>query len=126
MSKHIQKGLAGEKLAENYLRGLGWGILATNWRSGRFEVDIIGRDGNVLVMVEVKTRSSDQITFPEAAVDEKKQRMLLSAAAQYIYDTNWEGECRFDVVAIVLDSAGNSRIRHFEDAFFPNPTDEIR
>lgn len=125
MSKHIQIGLAGEKLAETYLRSKGWLILETNWRSGRAEIDIVGQEGSILVIVEVKTRSSDKLVFPETAVDEKKQKMLLAAAAQYIFDTNWEGECRFDVVAIVLDKAGNSRMMHFVDAFYPNPTDEL-
>jgi putative endonuclease len=125
MSKHIKTGMAGEKLAESYLRNKGWDILATNWRSGRYEVDIIGCVDQILVIVEVKTRSSDHMVFPETAVDLKKQKMLLVAAAQYMHDANWEGECRFDVIAVILDKNGNQRIMHFEDAFYPNPTDEL-
>lgn len=124
MSRHLELGKQGEKLARNWLEKKGWKILEMNWRFGKAEIDIIAQDPYGLVMIEVKTRSSG-IQLPEGAVNRKKQSLMANAAAQYIYDTNWQGECRFDVLAIFMLPGRQPEIEHFEDAFYPNPTDDL-
>ena len=60
MDTHLRKGARGEQAACRYLENKGWSILARNWRVGRDELDIVARDGDVLVVVEVKTRASEE------------------------------------------------------------------
>jgi putative endonuclease len=125
MKTNLDIGYAGEEHASRYLMQKGYLILERNWRSGRNEVDIIAKDAYGLVIVEVKTRKKNSLVLAEASVDKHKQQRLLKAATAYIYDNDWNGECRFDVVVVEMDGPEKFTIRHFEDAFFPNPTDEL-
>ncbi len=121
MAKHNELGIFGENIAQNRLRSEGYVIVSTNYRYGKAEVDIIAKIGTDLVFIEVKTRSSSQFAFPEAAVSAKKQALILEAATKYMYDEQYEGDFRFDVIAIITKK--NNEIadyQHFVDAFFPN------
>lgn len=111
-------GDRGENLAAKHLKKLGLRIVARQWR-GRFgEIDLIGRDGNTVVFVEVKTRRSAVGSRPEEAVDRNKQRQLTRAAYEWIKRYGRDGwSYRFDVVAIVLPSDGVPEIKHIQHAF---------
>ena len=98
-------GRRGEDLAHRFLRKQGYTIVARNYRlaSGDAEADLIARDGEDLVIVEVKTRATDEYGPPEQAVNPEKRRHLIRVAREYARKTNtpW-GHMRFDTVSIVL------------------------
>jgi len=98
-------GRRGEDLAHRFLRKQGYTIVARNYRlaSGDAEADLIARDGEDLVIVEVKTRATDEYGPPEQAVNPEKRRHLIRVAREYARKTNtpW-GHMRFDIVSIVL------------------------
>ena len=119
MAKHIETGKKGETLAVEYLEKLGYQILEINWRHRRAEVDIIAKDGEILVFVEVKTRSDDFFGNPAAFVTRKKERFMSDAANVYMAEIGHLWEIRFDIIGIVLWSADRIELRHFKDAFFP-------
>lgn len=109
-------GDEGERLACRHLRRSGLKILARNFRDTSGEVDIIARDGDTLVFVEVKTRRGGE---PLEAVTAEKQRRLTRAALVFLKANRLlETRCRFDVVSVVRpDSSTTSRIEHVRDAF---------
>ena len=118
MAKHNDFGKLGEEIAVNYLMEKGYEILERNWRNIHKEIDIIARDGRFLVIVEVKTRQTDEYGNPDIAVTRKKQRMLIAAANAYIMRNRLDIETRFDIISIIF-SDGEPVIDHVEDAFLP-------
>jgi putative endonuclease len=98
-------GRRGEDLAHRFLRKRGYTIVARNYRlsSGDAEADLIARDGEDLVIVEVKTRATDEFGPPEQAVNPEKRRHLMRVGREYARKTGtpWE-QVRFDIVSIVL------------------------
>jgi putative endonuclease len=125
MSRHLQLGKRGEDKAVEFLLQKGYEILSTNWRSGRAEVDIIAKHKNCIVFVEVKTRTNYAFGYPEQSVSAQKQKLMAKAAGNYLYENNLENEIRYDIIAIYNSKDGKWIIKHFEDAFFPNPADEV-
>jgi len=117
MAEHNRLGEQGEQIAIDYLVGLGYQIIEANWRKHKFEIDIIAQDENDLVIVEVKTRATDFFGNPEEAVTITKQKHLINGAECYIEENEIDLECRFDVMAIVLNST--TTINHIKDAFSP-------
>jgi putative endonuclease len=103
--RDLAAGRRGEDLAHRYLRKQGFIIIARNYRlsSGEAEADLIAREGEDLVIVEVKTRETAEYGAPERAVNPEKQRHLIRVAREYARktDTPWE-RVRFDVVSIVM------------------------
>lgn len=122
MSYNLKLGTKGEQKARQFLEAKGYKICVMNWRNGHQEVDIIARHNKILVFVEVKTRSNEKYGFPEESVTSKKQELLAEAAHEYIHQSNYEGEIRFDIVSILLQQS-NVDIYHIEDAFFPQNED---
>ncbi|MBN2614817.1 MAG: YraN family protein [Bacteroidales bacterium] len=118
MAKHNLLGKEGEQLAKDFLLQKGWLLLEVNWRYEHKEVDLIFRDGNELVIVEVKTRSTDYFGNPEEAVHEAKEEHLIQAAEAYLEEHNLDLEVRYDVLAIILKN-GTHEITHIVDAFYP-------
>jgi putative endonuclease len=118
MADHNVLGKRGEKEALKMLISKGYEILEINWRHKRDELDIIAREGNELVIVEVKTRSTDYFGDPEESVGELKMQRLVRAADEYIEQNEIELECRYDIVSIIIKD-NNINIRHIKDAFFP-------
>ncbi|HEY4651998.1 MAG TPA: YraN family protein [Pontibacter sp.] len=116
INNHILTGQHGERLAQQYLLAQGYTIVAQNYRYKRAEIDIIARTSELLVFAEVKTRTSDTFGFPEAAVNARKEKMLVNAAEEFILATNWEGDIRFDIISVTLTTP--PAIVHFEDAFY--------
>ena len=118
MAAHNEFGKLGEEIAVQYLVDKGYEILERNWHNVHKEVDIIAKDGRFLVIVEVKTRQTDEYGNPDIAVTRKKQRMLIAAANSYIFQKHLEIETRFDIISIVFRD-GEPVIEHIEDAFLP-------
>ena len=116
MAQHNIKGEEGESLAQNYLSELGYQILESNWRFQKAEVDIIAKEDNFLVFVEVKCRSTDIFGEPQTFVSEKKQALFKSAAEGYLEQKDLDYEIRFDVIGIIL-RAQKTKIEHFKEAF---------
>ena len=112
---HRDVGRRGEDQAHRYLRRRGFTILARNWRppQGGGEIDIVARDGETLVFVEVKTRVSDQWSAPEREIDAAKMTSLSRAARDYARRAGVdEAKMRFDVIAIA-----GAKLEYFPDAF---------
>ena len=121
MAAHNDLGTLGEQVAQNYLLQNGYTVLATNYRYGRAEVDIVAAIAEKIVFVEVKTRRSAAFGQPESAVSAQKQRLLYQAAVQYTYEAQHTGEIRFDIIALIIAQNGTvTDIAHFKDAFFPD------
>ena len=116
MAEHLITGADGEQLACQWLQERGFAIIHRNWRHGHDELDIVARDGRFLVVVEVKTRSSNRWGDPEDAVDNKKQQRLVRAAEELIHSTEEDLELRFDVISITHTARG-PEILHIPDAF---------
>lgn len=110
-------GTKQEQLAAEYLRAQGYLILETNFRCRQGEIDLIARDGNHLVFVEVKYRTDSRAGEPEEAVTPAKQRTIQQVARFYLYCHRLPETtaCRFDVVAIK-----GEEIRVIKDAFEVN------
>ncbi len=113
-------GAWGEQQAEIYLRKAGFKILHRRLRIGRRdELDFVARDGQVLVFVEVKTRSDEEFARPFAAINHRKRRALSRAAIRYlrrIKDRN--ARFRFDVVEVIgRPDKAHRDIRHIRNAF---------
>lgn len=111
-------GQAGEDAATVFLERKGYKIVKRNYRASRDEIDIIALEGQTLVIVEVKTRATNTYSVPEDFITPHKETCLLRAAEHYILEENWEGDTRFDLIAIY--HAGNElQFIHIEDAFYP-------
>ena len=117
MSKNIKIGREGEQQAAEYLKSLGWEILHANYRYGRSEIDIIARDADSLVFVEVKRRKNADYGYPEQSVTQKKIEMLRSGAEGYLNEEEWTGPIRFDIVSIIGYQKSTPEIVLFKDAF---------
>ncbi len=96
----------------------GYKILETNWRHDKDEIDIVAMDGDELVIVEVKTRSTDYFGNPEDAVDFQKEAFLIRATEAYLEENNLNCDSRFDIVSIIL-TAKKQEVFHIKDAFYP-------
>lgn len=114
---HIDVGRSGEQLAQTILKEKGYKILATNYRFGKGEVDLIGIYEDTIVFVEVKTRTSTYIS-PTHSVNRKKQIQLVKVANEYIKRNNISLNARFDVVSIVK-TPNSLFTEHIIDAFYP-------
>ena len=100
-------GRWGEGVAATHLEAQGYVIVAHNWRCAAGEIDLVARDGETLVFVEVKTRRGRAYGAPEEALTPRKAARLLQLGEQYCYehdlnDVNW----RIDLVAVELDNRG--------------------
>ncbi len=116
MADHNELGKIGEDLAEKHLRQIGYQILHRNWHFGHDELDIIARDGEWLVIVEVKTRTTDYFGEPEMEVKPAKMKAIVRTADAYIQFADFKGETRFDVIGILL-GGGKVVLNHIKDAF---------
>jgi putative endonuclease len=100
------------------LLGKGYELVARNYRHGKSEIDLIVKREGWLVFVEVKTRSNIEFGYPEESVNEKKVTKVLEGAAHYIFENNWNGPVRYDVIAITWKTEVEPEILHLEDAFY--------
>ncbi len=109
--KHL--GTKGEKLALKYLKKQGCKLIERNYRTPFGEADLIVRDREEVVFVEVKTRTTEEYGLPSEAVDKEKQRRYYRIAQCYWKRTQVEPNARFDVVEVY----GDGRIEHIKNAF---------
>jgi putative endonuclease len=116
MAEHNELGNLGEERAQEYLISKGYIIKQTNWRCGKLELDIVAEKDGWLIIVEVKTRSTEFFEHPEESITLKKIRNLVNAAHEYIFQFDWNGYTRFDVIA-VIPHGEEFLIDHIEDAF---------
>src|SRR6478752_7596248 len=117
MAQHNELGKQGEELAAAFLQKNGYVILETNWTFQKAEVDIIATKGNVLAIVEVKTRSSIDFGLPQDFVKPKKIQLLAKAVNEYVVSNDLDVNVRFDIIAIHRQN-NEFRIEHLEDAFY--------
>ena len=117
MAAHNELGKFGEKMAEDFLLSKGYKIRNKNWKSGKYELDIVAERDNILVVVEVKTRSSSLWGNPEDSVSDAKIKRTIEAAHYYIQMYDSELETQFDIISIVKTIDGKFNIEHIEDAF---------
>ncbi|MDR2911358.1 MAG: YraN family protein [Bacteroidales bacterium] len=111
-------GEVAEKIAERHLLKLGYKILDKNWYYGHYELDIVARDGNELVIVEVKSRTGLCYEHPSEAVTDAKIRRIVNAADAYIIEKDLDLETRFDVITIIFSNQ-SFELEHFKDAYYP-------
>ena len=118
-SGHLRRGVRGEKLACRYLRRSGYKILLRNFR-GRSggEIDVVCRDNDTLVFVEVKTRAREDFGRPVAAVDRQKQKRISRGALAWLRMLdNRDILFRFDVVEVIMTDDRKPRLELIKNAF---------
>ncbi|NQU07261.1 MAG: YraN family protein [Candidatus Abyssubacteria bacterium] len=120
-AENIRRGMEGEERAVRALKKKRYKIIERNFRTPAGEIDIVARDGECLVFVEVRTRGSIDFGTPQETVAAKKRKKLCTAARWYLQKKRIDdAECRFDVVGIVMkDEGGDCRIEVIKDAFRP-------
>lgn len=96
-------GRAGEELAAEHLLGLGYEVVARNFRCRRGEIDLVCRRRGVVSLVEVKTRVGSAHGTPGEAVDAAKRRAMEGTAAEFRAASGWRGPIRFQLVGISLE-----------------------
>jgi putative endonuclease len=115
---HLRLGRLGEKAAKRQLRRQGMKFLVANFRSPRGEIDLVFRDRDCLVFVEVKARSSEEWGRPAAAVDAERRRRLTRAALDYLrLLRNPPVKLRFDIVEVLVQGEAVREVRHLPNAF---------
>lgn len=111
-----QKGRRGEAIAAAHLQAKGYRILAQNYKRQNAEIDIIAQQGETVVFVEVKSRTTNDFGYPEEAVGIAKRERIKRAAEYFIAEQEWHGDIRFDIIAVTWSAL--PEIVHFEDAFY--------
>jgi putative endonuclease len=116
--EHLRRGVLGERAAKKHLQKLGLKFLVANFRSERGEIDLVFRDSDCLVFIEVKSRSSEEWTRPASAVDARKRRLLSQTALDYLkLLKNPAVKIRFDIVEVLLTAGAVREIRHLPNTF---------
>jgi len=116
--EHLRRGELGERAAKKHLQQLGLKFLTANFRSDRGEIDLVFRDDDCLVFVEVKTRSSEDWVRPAAAVNAHKRRLLSQTALDYLkLLKNPPVKTRFDIVEVLLQDGKVREVRHLPNTF---------
>ena len=111
-------GRTAEEVAAVHLRRHGLQVVARNVRFPHGEIDLVCRDRDVWVFVEVKCRQARWGDTPAAAVSWHKQRRLIRLAQHYLkWRRQEDARCRFDVVAVTIDDGGSTQVRHLPAAF---------
>ena len=121
MAQHNILGRQGEDLAADFLQKKGYSIIVRNWKLNDLEVDIIAKDGEEVVFVEVKTRDENFLYSPESAVNRRKQSNIINAARFYIARFKRTEEARLDVITVLHKNGVITDVKHYERAYFPRP-----
>ena len=111
-------GIKGEDLATEYLKKSGYKILQRNWTWGKHEIDIIAKKDDMVVFIEVKTRSGNPQEHPRSAISVEKQKSMIYAADGYIQKFRIDDESRFDVLFIIMNG-DKPEFEHIDNAFYP-------
>lgn len=119
MATHNELGKFGEQLAQQYLVEHGYQIVETNWRLNKLEADIIALHEGMIVLVEVKTRRSDQFGKPEDFIYDKKLKSCVRLLNAYIRQKGRKEEGRIDVVSVVINPRG-AEVELIPNAIMPH------
>lgn len=115
---HKELGDFGENIARLFLESKGCEILARNYKFMRREIDIIAKDGEYIVFIEVKTRTNLYSSIPSQAVDYNKQRRIIYAAKGWLLENETDLQPKFDVIEIYRDiKKDKNYVRRLENAF---------
>lgn len=118
--KRKELGAIGEAAAEQWLKKQGFRLLARNWRCRTGEIDFVGLEGELLVFIEVRTRSGS-LAFgtPQESVDARKRRQIYETSQVYLHrEREYDRQVRYDVLAVLTDRAGViTHIDHIRNAF---------
>lgn len=116
--KPCSLGARGEDLAVRALRRAGYRILSRNTHIGRYEIDVIAREGDTTAFIEVKTRRSSNPVPPEENVGRVKRRHIVTAARRYIaQEDDLDRYYRFDIVSVIVPESGKPETTIYRDAF---------
>jgi len=115
--RELALGRAGEKAASELMRRRGYEVVGAGFTARRGEIDLICRRGGELVIVEVKTRTSEAFGTPAEAVGTRKRRALAAAAAEYRLLAGWKGPIRYAVVGLIGRPDGGFDGEVIEDPF---------
>ena len=117
MENNNKKGIVGEKIATKYLISKGYKILDRNYRTKIGEIDIIALKDDLLVFVEVKSRTNINYGYPYEAVNWKKQDKIINNSYNYLKDKKMEKyQIRYDIIEVYLQN--RIKINHIENAFY--------
>ena len=116
MATHNELGIKGEKLALDFLKKKDFTILERNYRYLKAEVDIIAAKNNLIVAIEVKTRTNRYFGNPQDFISPKKIKLITTAMDYYVVQKDLDVEVRFDIIAIVSNQK-ETHIEHLENAF---------
>ena len=117
MAQHNLFGQEAESKALSFLTNKGYILLEKNYRFGKAEIDLLMKDDNILICVEVKARSTDFFGSPESFISSKKISILVGAVNHYIESHNVDLEVRFDVIAVNVKNQ-EWKCKHIENAFY--------
>ncbi|MFY7811715.1 MAG: YraN family protein [Flavobacterium sp.] len=117
MAEHNELGKTGEEFAANYLKENGYEILEKNYTFQKAEIDIIAQKGDILAVIEVKTRSSLAFGLPQDFVKPKKIQLLVKAINNFVEKNDLDVNVRFDIIAISKNGE-QFTLEHLEDAFY--------
>ncbi|AWX44872.1 UPF0102 protein [Flagellimonas maritima] len=117
MGKHNDFGKLGEQKAVDFLLQNGYEICCKNYRYLKGEIDIIAIKQDILAVIEVKSRNNAFFEDLSDTINQKKIKLLIAAANQYIEENNLDFEVRFDVITVISDK-GMFFIEHLENAFY--------
>lgn len=117
MADHNDLGKKAEDLAAEYLVKSGYRILVRNFRFKKTEIDIISEKDNLIIVTEVKARSTDFFILPQEAVTKGKVKSIVTAANHFMEEFNRDQEVRFDIISVLPDQKGNLIVEHISDAF---------
>ncbi|NMR33524.1 endonuclease [Chryseobacterium aquaticum] len=117
MASHNDLGKKAEDLAAEFLIKNGYKILVRNFRYQKAEIDIIAEKENLIIITEVKARSTDIFMLPQEAVNKRKISLIVSAANHFMEEFNKNQEVRFDIISVLPNEKGELIIEHIVDAF---------
>ena len=115
-------GKRAEDLAVAELKRRGYQVIETNYRCRWGEIDIIAKDGETTAFIEVRSRRSNETTYPAESINKKKQTKLILTAQQFLTEHNLgsDCDCRFDVVEVRFERGKSVSVKVIQDAFGEN------
>ncbi len=117
MGKHNEFGKLGEQMAVDFLQKNGYIIYERNYRYLKAEIDIIARKGDMLTIIEVKSRTEGFVQDISEVISKKKIKLLVMAADHYVQKTGAKEEVRFDLITIIKKNGGLN-LEHVKNAFY--------
>ncbi len=111
-------GNKGESIAENYLKKKGYKIIERNFRTKSLEIDIIAEKENVLVFIEVRSKTKNDFGTPEETINFKKSKKLKRNSEKYINYKKYNGACRIDAICIIFENENKVKLNHYKNIIF--------